>query len=123
MLARRARRPHRSPPTLGSVTRQWFPLALSRLCMALELPLVSAVISRLPSPDVQMAAVGSIAFPIALLIEGPVVMLLSASTALCRDRVSYLRVRRYALVMGMVLSAVHALVCLPARCTTRSCTG
>ncbi|MEZ6004752.1 MAG: hypothetical protein R3F17_14360 [Planctomycetota bacterium] len=102
------------PPTLGSVTRQWFPLALSWLCMALELPLVSAVISRLPSPDVQMAAVGSIAFPIALLIEGPVVMLLSASTALCRDRVSYLRVRRYALVMGMVLSAVHALVCLPA---------
>jgi hypothetical protein len=100
--------------TMGRIFRLWSPLALSWLCMAIELPLITAVIGRMADFKVQMAAVSSIAFPLALLIEGPVIMLLSASTALCRDRQSFQQVRRYALIMGVALSGLHALVCLPA---------
>jgi len=100
--------------TLRRIFKLWSPLALSWLCMALELPLITAVVGRMASPEVQMAAIGSIAFPLALLIEGPVVMMLSASTALCRDRQSLQRVRRYAMTLGIGLSGVHALVCFPA---------
>ena len=53
--------------------------------MGLELPLVSAVVARLPDPTVSLAAYGGVVFPLALLIESPIIMLLSASTALARD--------------------------------------
>lgn len=99
--------------TQGRILRLWFPLALSWLCMAIELPFITAVMGRMANAEVQLAAVGTIAFPLALLIEGPVVMLLSASTALCKDRATFRRVRRYAWVMGVGLSGLHALVCLP----------
>ncbi len=105
--------PPAQPVTMGRIFRLWSPLALSWLCMAIELPLITAVIGRMADFKVQMAGVSSIAFPLALLIEGPVIMLLSASTALCRDGQSFRQVRRYALIMGVVLSGVHALVCLP----------
>ncbi len=105
--------PPAQPVTMGRIFRLWSPLALSWLCMAVELPLITAVIGRMADFKVQMAGVSSIAFPLALLIEGPVIMLLSASTALCRDGQSFRQVRRYALIMGVVLSGVHALVCLP----------
>ena len=41
--------------------------------MAMELPAVSAVIARLDNPEVHLAAYGSIAFPLAVLIEGPII--------------------------------------------------
>jgi hypothetical protein len=78
--------------------------------MGLELPLVSAVIARLPHAPVHLAAYGGVVFPLALLFESPVVMLLSASTALSRDEASYRVVRRSMLVLGGVFTAVHALV-------------
>jgi hypothetical protein len=37
-------------------------------------------------------------------------MLLAASTSLCRDWASYLKVRRFMLAMGAVLTALHALI-------------
>ncbi|MDF1836372.1 MAG: hypothetical protein P1V35_00755 [Planctomycetota bacterium] len=108
-----AQTPSNPPVTMGRIFRLWSPLALSWLCMAIELPLITAVIGRMVDFKVQMAAVSSIAFPLALLIEGPVVMLLSASTALCRDRQSFLQVKRYAMFLGVTLSGLHAVVCLP----------
>lgn len=78
--------------------------------MGLELPLVSAIVARLPEAKVQLAAFGGVVMPVALLIEAPVIMLLSASTALCRDLPSYALVSRLMWRLGLGCSAVHALV-------------
>jgi hypothetical protein len=99
-----------APVTLTTVYRTWWPLAASWLMMGLELPAVSAVMARLPDPTVSLAAYGGVVFPLALLIESPIVMLLSASTALSRDWHSYCLVRRAMVVMGSALVALHALV-------------
>ena len=91
-----------TPSSLSAreIARVWTPLAASWLLMGLELPAVSAVMARLPDPKVSLAAYGGVVFPIALLIESPIIMLLAASTALARDEAAYRVVRRFMRVVA-----------------------
>jgi hypothetical protein len=88
------------PLSVRDVFSTWWPLAASWLLMALELPAVSAVMARMADPTLSLAAYGGVVFPLALLIEAPIVMLLTASTALCRDWASYRRTPLYDVVVG-----------------------
>jgi hypothetical protein len=108
--ANRSAAPGARPLTLREVFSAWYPLAGSWLLMGLELPAVSAIISRLPDPKVSLAAYGGVVFPLSMIIEAPIIMLLSASTALSRDRRSYLMLRRFMLRTGLVLTLLHALI-------------
>lgn len=107
-------RPIAAAPARPLGTREvlatWAPLAGSWLLMGLELPLVSAVMARLPHATVSLAAYGGVVFPMSLLVEAPILMLLTASTALARDTASYLVVRRFMFVAGGALTALHALI-------------
>lgn len=78
--------------------------------MSVEGPAHSAIVARLINPEINLAAWGGIVFPIALIVEAPVVMLLSASTALSRDWESYRRLRRISMAMGAVFTLVHIAV-------------
>lgn len=105
--------PHLDKPvTYGRIFRFWSPLAGTWLMMAVEGPFLAAAIARLASPTENLAAYGiSIAF--ALMIEAPVIMLLSAATALVRDKTSYLALRRFTYVLNAALTAVMILVLVP----------
>jgi hypothetical protein len=103
-------KPNPRPLAMREVFTNWWPLAASWLLMGLELPAVSAVMARLPEATVSLAAYGGVVFPLALLIEAPIVMFLAASTALCRDWESYRLVRRMMLWMAGSLTALHVLV-------------
>jgi hypothetical protein len=96
--------------TLGSVAVVWWPLALSWLLMGVEQPLISAVVARLASPETNLAAYGGVVFPIALVIEAPVIMLLAASTELSRDREAYRALGRFTHRLGAILTCLHLLV-------------
>ena len=78
--------------------------------MSIELPGISAIMARLPEPRINLAAYSGIVFPLALIIEAPVIMLLAASTALSKDRASYQLLRRYMLASGALLTALHILI-------------
>ncbi|MFO8037187.1 MAG: hypothetical protein R6U57_11230 [Anaerolineales bacterium] len=101
-----------SPPRLKlpEIAQTWWPLAASWLLMALELPAISAVMARLANPKINLAAYGGIVYPMALIIEAPIIMLLAASTALSKDWVSYKKIRRFMTLSGGILTALHALV-------------
>jgi len=101
-------RPH--PVTLRAIWGTWWPLAASWLMMGFELPAVSATIARLPHPEIGLAAYGGVVFPVSLLIEAPIIMLLSASTALCRDARTYRKLRRFMLWSGGSLTLFHLAV-------------
>ena len=88
----------------------WWPLALSWLLMGIELPLFTACVARMPDPKVNLAAYGSLVFPIALVIEAPIMMLLSAATALAVDRPAWDRVRRFTHKSSACLTALHAAI-------------
>jgi len=88
----------------------WWPLAASWLLMGVELPTISAVIARLANPEISLAAYGGIIFPLALIIESPIVMLLAASTALSKDWASFVKIRRFMMFAGASLTLFHVLV-------------
>lgn len=72
----------------------WAPLALQWIMMGLEGPFLAAVIARLGDPTFNLAAYG-IAYALGILVESPVIMLMSASTALVDDAASLRRLRNF----------------------------
>lgn len=78
--------------------------------MGAELPALSAFVARLPDPAINLAAYGGIVFPLALIIESPVIMLLAASTALSKDEASYKLIRRFMMVTSAALTGLHILI-------------
>ncbi|HEY5572580.1 MAG TPA: hypothetical protein VIK64_06135, partial [Anaerolineales bacterium] len=102
------------PGTQGLPARRivhtWWPLAASWLLMGAELPALSAVVARLANPEINLAAYGGVVFPLALIIESPIIMLLAASTALSKDWNSYRKLYRFMMVSGAGLTVLHILV-------------
>ena len=78
--------------------------------MALELPALSAIIARLADPKINLAAYGGIVFPLALIIEAPIIMLLAASTALSKDRNSYKKIRKFMHTTAGFLTVIHIII-------------
>jgi len=95
---------------LKKIFRAWWPLATSWLLMGVEIPAISAVIARLPDAPIHLAAYGGVVYPLALVIESPIIMLLSASTALCKDWASYRKVWSFMMWAGALLTGVHLLL-------------
>ena len=89
----------------------FIPLALSSSMMTLEPLIVSAALSHAVNSEVTLAAY-SVMFGIALVIEAPVIMLVSASNALARTRDAFRKLLRFALVSGSVGVAIGFLVSL-----------
>ena len=71
-----------------------------------------AIIARLDDPAVNLAAFG-VAFAFAIIIESPVIMLMSASTALVEDRESYLALRRFSYSLSALLTLVQLVILAP----------
>jgi len=86
------------------VFRFWLPLQATWLMMAVEGPFLAAVIARLPEPKENLAAYG-VAFALAIIVEAPVIMMMSASTALVDGAENYRRLRAF---MWWVNAAITA---------------
>ena len=100
------------PVSTRTVVRFWLPLAATWLMMALEGPYVAAIVARMPEAERGLAAFG-VAVSLAWLVESPIMMLLSASAALVRDRASYIALRRFAHILNAVVTAGMLLLALP----------
>ncbi|MCB9418635.1 MAG: hypothetical protein H6667_02435 [Ardenticatenaceae bacterium] len=87
----------------------WLPLFASWLLMTAEGPTITAVINRLPNEVVMLAAAG-IVISLSVTIESPIINMLATSTALVKDRQSYLLMRRFTLHWMVLLTAVSLLI-------------
>ena len=90
----------------------WLPLAATWLMMALEGPYISAIIARLPDAAFNLAAYG-VAFALGWLAESPIMMLLTASNALVRDRQSFFALRRFTYLLNGGVTIMLAVGVLP----------
>ncbi|MBZ0184345.1 MAG: hypothetical protein K8F60_17935 [Melioribacteraceae bacterium] len=90
----------------------WMPLAATWLMMSVEGPFLASIIARLAEPKYNLAAYG-IAFSFALVIESPIIMLLSAATELVNDFQSFMKLRNFTYVMNTILTAVYILFIIP----------
>ncbi len=97
------------PLTYRRIFWFWIPLAAMWLMMAVEQPLIAGFIARMKEPELNLAAYG-VVYSIALIIESPIIMLLTAGTALSRGGLSYRRLLRFSHLLIVGLTALHLLV-------------
>lgn len=90
----------------------WIPLAATWMMMSVEGPLIAAIIARLVDPKFNLAAYG-VAFSFALIVEAPVIMMLSASTALVKDWASFLKLRNFTFILNGLLTLLLLIILIP----------
>lgn len=100
------------PRTQKAIFLFWIPLAATWIMMSVEGPFLAAVIARLVDPRYNLAAYG-VAYAFALLFEAPVIMLMSASTALAEDWASYARLRNFTNALTSLVTVVMLVVLAP----------
>lgn len=98
--------------TGSSIFRFWVPLAAQWLMMASEGPFLAALIARTADPEYNLAAYG-VAFAFAILIESPVIMLMSASTALVEDSRSYRKLRNFMYGLNAIATGLLLILLFP----------
>jgi progressive ankylosis protein len=101
-----------TPQSYSQIFRFWLPLALTWLMMSVEGPYIAAIIARLAGEKLNLAAYG-IAFAFALVAESPVIMLMSAATALCRNCNNYLKLRDFSILLSLAVTILLALFLIP----------
>jgi len=90
----------------------WVPLAATWLMMSFEGPFLAAIIARLAEPKFNLAAWG-VAFSFALIIEAPIIMIMSASTALVEDRTSFIKLRRFTNIINTSITVIMVILLIP----------
>ncbi len=83
------------------------------LLMGIEQPALNGVMARLPFPTLSLAAF-EVAFGIALVIESPIIQMLSTGTAVVRGPKSYRQIIRFMHLLALAMTAVHFLISRPA---------
>jgi len=81
----------------------WMPLAATWLMMSVEGPFLAAIIARLDFPKYNLAAFG-VAFSFALIVEAPIIMIMSASTALVDNKDDYCTLRNYTFMLNFAIT-------------------
>ena len=90
----------------------WFPLALTWLLMSVEGPFLASIIARMSEPKFNLAAYG-VAFSFALIVEAPVIMLMSASTALVKDYHSFKKLRNFTYFLNGIITLFMLVLLIP----------
>ncbi|QQS35871.1 MAG: hypothetical protein IPM56_16760 [Ignavibacteriales bacterium] len=90
----------------------WLPLALTWLMMSVEGPFLTALIARLPDPKYNLAAYG-VAFSFALIIEAPVIMMMSASIAIVKNKLTFNKLRVFTYTLNSAITLIFAILLLP----------
>ena len=90
----------------------WAPLAATWLMMSAEGPFLTALMARLPEAKFNLAAFG-VAFSLAMLVEAPIIMIMSAAAALVHGRASFLALRRFLYSLNGAITAFMLVLLAP----------
>ena len=99
-------------PSLSRIFRFWLPLSATWLMMSVEGPLLAALIARLSEPKYNLAAYG-VAFSFAMIVEAPIIMIMSTTAALARDAESFRRLRIFTYVLNGITTGALLLLLVP----------
>lgn len=90
----------------------WLPLAATWIMMSIEGPFLAALIARSSEPKFNLAAYG-VAYSLALIIEAPIIMIMSASIALVKNRQSFYKLRNYTYAVNALITVIMLIVVTP----------
>lgn len=92
--------------------KQFLPLSLSDVAMALGDPMQTVALARLPHAQETLAGVG-VTKAVGIFLESPIIMMLHASTALSKNPKSLRKLWIFMLVISGVLTAAFAVLSIP----------
>ncbi len=98
--------------TFKRIFRFWVPLSATWLMMSVEGPFLSAIIARMLNPEFNLAAYG-VAFSFAMIIEAPVILLMTASTALVKDLQAFRKLRNFTYALNTIATGLMFLLVVP----------
>ena len=98
--------------TTRKIFKFWLPLAGAWLMMSLDGPFIAAIIARLVDPKFNLAAYG-VAFSFALIVEAPVIMMMTASTSLVKDYNSLRKLRQYTWILNGIITLAMLILIIP----------
>jgi hypothetical protein len=90
----------------------WLPLAATWVMMSVEGPFLAALIARSSEPKFNLAAYG-VAYSLALIIEAPIIMIMSASISLVKDSQSFNKLRNFTYYANGLITMVMLIVVTP----------
>jgi len=90
----------------------WLPLAATWIMMSVEGPFLAALIARSSEPKFNLAAYG-VAYSLALIIEAPIIMIMSASIALVKNRQSFFKLRNFTYAANGLITLIILIVITP----------
>lgn len=97
---------------LRKILRFWIPLSATWLMMSVEGPYLAAIIARMAQPKFNLAAYG-VAFSFAMIVEAPIIMIMSASTALVKDYYSFKKLKTFTYSLNALITFLIVLFILP----------
>ena len=80
--------------------------------MSVEGPFLAAVIARMVEPKFNLAAYG-VAFSFALIIEAPIILIMSAATALVKENHSFCKLRNFTYAINIFITVVMLVFLIP----------
>ncbi len=102
----------KEPLSYKKILKFWIPLSATWLMMSVEGPFLTALIARMPNPEFNLAAYG-VAFALALIIESPVIMMMSASVALVRNKYSFYKLRNFVYSVNFLITLFIIILIIP----------
>ena len=90
----------------------WLPLAATWIMMSIEGPFLAALIARSIEPKFNLAAYG-VAYSLALIIEAPIIMIMSASIALVNNSQSFYKLRNFTYSANSIITLIMLVVITP----------
>jgi progressive ankylosis protein len=87
----------------------WIPLAISWIMMGSEMPFIFSILARLSESQIMIAAFGIVG-PLSIIIESPVISLLSTTTTLARSKQSYLMLRKFVIHLMWLTFIIHGAI-------------
>ncbi len=96
----------------SEILKFWAPLAMMWVAMSLEMPVINSIVARMGEPKENLAIFG-VVFSMSLIIEGPIIQMLSAATALFSGYGNYRRMSAFLLASLVILTSIHLFCSMP----------
>ncbi len=90
----------------------WLPLAATWIMMSVEGPFLAALIARSSEPKFNLAAYG-VAYSLALIVEAPIIMIMSASIALVKHSQSFYKLRNFTYAANGLITLIMLILVMP----------
>jgi progressive ankylosis protein len=98
--------------TNAKIFRFWAPLAATWMMMSFEGPFIAAIIARLADAKYNLAAYG-VAFSFGLIVEAPIIMIMSASVALAKDYNSFRKLKKFTNTLNIIITLLMLVLIYP----------